>query len=75
VPDSRETQFNIIDNTPEQIAPWLVALWVRFWAQIQAGHKVALCLEQPAGGLLYHFLNSQWLERCMPSIPCLWRAS
>ena len=45
VPGVKEPQFEVIDNTPEQLAPWLEALRTRF-----NGAKVALCLEQPAGG-------------------------
>lgn len=56
VPGTTEPEFYVIDNTPEQLAPWLEALRTRF-----DGAKVALCLEQPAGGLLYHFLNCDWL--------------
>jgi len=56
VPHSKEPEFSVIDNTPEQLAPWLESLSTRF-----QGAKVALCLEQPAGGLLYHFLHCDWL--------------
>jgi transposase len=62
VPTTGEREYSTLDNTPEQIAPWLQALRVHFSAQIKAGQQVALCLEQPAGGLLYHFLNCEWLE-------------
>jgi transposase len=55
-PGAKQPQFCVIDNTPEQLAPWLEALRARF-----NGAKVALCLEQPAGGLLYHFVNCDWL--------------
>ena len=56
VPGGKEPEYSVIDNTPEQLAPWLEALRLRF-----NGRKVALCLEQPAGGLLYHFLGCDWL--------------
>ena len=56
VPDAEPPEYTTIDNTPEQIAPYLEVLRARF-----QGAKVALCLEQPAGGLLYHFLNCDWL--------------
>ena len=52
VPGTGELEHSSIDNTPEQIAPWLETLRKRF-----AGQPVALCLEQPAGGLLHHFLS------------------
>jgi transposase len=52
VPGTAEPEYSVLDNTPEQIAPWLETLRQRF-----QGAKVALCLEQPAGGLLYHFLG------------------
>jgi hypothetical protein len=45
VPGTGETQHSSIDNTPEQIAPWLEALRTRL-----GGQTVALCMEQPTGG-------------------------
>ena len=56
VPGAAQSEYSILENTPETVAPWLEALRVRF-----NGGKVAVCIEQPAGGLLYHFLNCQWL--------------
>ena len=52
VPSAQEPEYSTLENTPEQIAPWLEGLRVRF-----NGQKIALCLEQPAGGLLAHLLG------------------
>jgi len=52
VPSTAAPESSVLDNTPEQIAPWLESLRTRF-----NGQKVALCLEQPAGGLLHHLLS------------------
>jgi hypothetical protein len=52
VADAGKLEHSTLDNTPEQITPWLEALRTRF-----GGQPVALCLEQPAGGLLHHFLS------------------
>ena len=52
VPGAGEAEYSTLDNTAEQLAPWLEALRRRF-----NGEKVALCLEQPAGGLLAHLLG------------------
>jgi Transposase len=56
VPGTVELEHSTLDNTPEQIALWLNALRTRF-----AGQRVALCLEQPAGGLLHHFLSCDFV--------------
>jgi transposase len=52
VPGAGRPEHSTLDNTPEQIASWLETLRTRF-----AGQPVALCLEQPAGGLLHHLLG------------------
>ena len=52
VPGAGKPEHSILDNTPEQIASWLEALRTRF-----DGQPIALCLEQPAGGLLHHLLS------------------
>jgi len=52
VPGMTEPKSSVLDNTPEQIKPWMEALRTRFGSA-----RIALCLEQPAGGLLSHLLG------------------
>ena len=56
MPGVKTPEYSVLDNTPEQIAPWLEMLRRRF-----AGQKVALCLEQPARGLLHHLLGCDFV--------------
>jgi len=49
-------QYLVLDNKPETILPWLDTLRQNF-----GGQPVALCLEQPAGGLLHLLTGHDFL--------------
>ena len=56
VPGVEQPEYATIDNTPEAIAPWLETVGTRF-----GGQSVAVCLEQPAGGLVHHLLSCDFV--------------
>ena len=50
-------QYAVLDNSPEKILPWLDTL-----RQSYEGQSLALCLEEPAGGLLHLLAGHDFLQ-------------